>query len=1504
MTNAGGRAAIGGFLYQILCSLGRVTTIAMQELDHGAGETSAQLVLEPEAGDLQISEDATRVVEQFKSRSTGKPWTSGEIINAVLPDLLKATRNAPANTRLVLRFVTNGRCVADDLQRFTSLVSRMADPNAANLAIGSATLTFHMDHEECTAAEYLSEIARRLGCQGADDPNLLRLLANFEIEDESDEAKVVAQVDAVLSKLVEAREDVESKRNELIGRLLELARGGASIDVCKFLRDAGLDPVRLRIVQRLPAILGGWLRHSATVLGYERRLDVRPPLVLSAGAPVVVIEGDSGQGKSWSLARLADDLAERGQLVILLPAEDRLTDIEKFVVQRIWHSASFDHPMPLSNIAERIAPSIPSEDRYWLTLCIDDVQNGQLIRDVAHENWSRFGVRIVMSTPPRMANMAATMIAGTQRSRVRDFTIRELRDYLGRRGREPTTIPDDVIRLLQRPILALLYCRIADGAWVPQTEYALIDRYWRYATSEYAAQTEHPGDKHHLKLLASSILDPSAVYPWPDAVAIGAGLSDERRKRLLAAGLLQATDNGVALSHDRLLNWAVAEWLRDQLQQRTLTVQAVGEFLQRILRIDGDWVNNVASRRLGYVPMDLLWLLVVADDHNTAAALIAALSAHSRLRITEKGLFRELLPTLGSKVLTTLVTLLAQPLESDRQWLIAREVGEAIGVLGQIDSRGAANAAHRLLDLSNAAGETAALTALAKISAPSLLDRIWAIHLRRKAVFESKAGHHQGGDFLTIQESFAALVPSSRATPEWIARTARSPTPHKDQLVYLLMSLPHAQALTLWRPLRDLLFADVAQNRWCLARALRAFGTTADVAFLEAWIAEGGDGYDLAARFDALARLSPEGALACLPAMRQTFLASTTREWLPGLFLRAGPAASAAFLATFGSTFEGVRDLAMIYAQWQEYLDVATLRRILDVLTEQLAERDSNDKWEPRGAWHLLRLVAHLYRPELLAVLAEYRGHHLEELLVRRAARLSGRVGLDVDRDEEDFCRVLLKMGSAGLQMVVLGQLNRQSKFARIDGLRAALWVDGPALRERLRQMANDAAPNKDEAYALINVLTALGERDAIVALLRAGVNLPLSALSHAKNFSPLSDEDFTRARDDVATGNERARLAGILTLAISGRSDASDALIDLVGRAPTDSADARVGVMVLNALECYAPTLLPKLQAMLTNRDSWNVVADYLVNRSEAGAHAPLIAHFATHTLQQIRGSEIQVAFGLLRHADSVDETRQFLRRLSHSSLGSDIQGDLQTEFLKAGDEQARDILYELAWRVSSSRRGSAAAATRTLATFDQQSAYDAACRQLRHEFSFDFLKRLLKLDPEAGFDVVVNELYESASRKDRWLMGRAIRWYVDPTKSEPKLEAMSVDEDPRRRKAACEILGWQKDDMLARRLIELIDDNEKSVEGAALEALRCQRHQQIASELRRLLVSARRDRKWAFLTALVQAADPYLLNWEEDPLSIRSISDELPPGYEQTLEDLMRDAYKVADNVKDPEE
>ena len=244
-----------------------------------------------------------------------------------------------------------------------------------------------------------------------------------------------------------------------------------------------------------------------------------------------------------------------------------------------------------------------------MTICIDDLQEIKEVNRLLMQPWKRWGIRLALTVPPAVGKaIAARQLEGVHVREVPDFTPSEARACLERHGYDWGEIQDDVRDTLRRPILVEIYCRVAEtGRWAPYNEYEIYERFWQGVTHK-RDQPAHPSDRGILLQLAASVINEDARYPWPQDFWRECGLSDEALLRLESIGWLRRGRRGdVEIWHDRLLNWAIAEWLIDQRRTQQIDQSKLAELLCRMYQNRPDF----AGKRLGYVLMDYLWLACI-----------------------------------------------------------------------------------------------------------------------------------------------------------------------------------------------------------------------------------------------------------------------------------------------------------------------------------------------------------------------------------------------------------------------------------------------------------------------------------------------------------------------------------------------------------------------------------------------------------------------------------------------------------------------------------------------------------------------------------------------------------------------------------------------------------------------------------------------------------------------------------------------------------------------------
>lgn len=658
----GGSATINGIVYQMLWSLLRALRMYVRECDRSATDDSVEravLILEPHegGGDVQERGGRRRVVEQLKTKSGGDTWSLAEVVQEVLPDLYLARDPAFAETDY--RFVTEGRMGRwEDVYRFFRSLKARGKPGADVLGRLDGRRPIPFQHatsskngvepplwplkeytERSLFERVVAEVRKRPRVREDETVEQTRagvweLLANFEFVPDKTLDAVRREVDTILLALVVSADDLAQKRQAMLTGLAERATfGGARIEAGEFLHPYALDATPLTswavLRRRAAECLDGELNRA----GYAPSLDVRTPKADAvgrawlSGPAILAVAGDSGAGKSWALYALARQLVAGQGLVILIEARgDGDADCQR-AADLFWtRIKGNEDSRSLERTAARRRQLVPSQDGAWLTLLIDGVRSHQEARQLALLPWEEWGVRMACSCLPELARTLKA--EGKDRCLVHevgDFTLPELHRYLDLRleGVWGDT-PQDVRQTLRRPLLARLYCEVAaPRGWEPANEYELYHRCW--ARLREGEQGDHPLDMVPLLRLALGVLN-GDHYPWTVCQLREAAMNDDGLARLCRAGWLQHTPpDRYQVWHDRLLNWAVAEAICEQYHSRAMDLPTVCARLRCLYLTPWQGV----ARPLGYVPMDVLWLLADPARNATDAveAIIEALEA-------------------------------------------------------------------------------------------------------------------------------------------------------------------------------------------------------------------------------------------------------------------------------------------------------------------------------------------------------------------------------------------------------------------------------------------------------------------------------------------------------------------------------------------------------------------------------------------------------------------------------------------------------------------------------------------------------------------------------------------------------------------------------------------------------------------------------------------------------------------------------------------------------------
>jgi len=1464
----GGQLCVRGILQQMLRGLAQGTELAFKDGKVAGGELrSVLLTFEPfDGGDQQAQTTDRRVVEQMKIRTTGKPWTTGEIAGEVLHDLLRAVKDQSLPT--VYRFTTDGALNCDELLRMRDRLAGREIPDDPVAALDDAdTNAFHYGGPKSERAFFLALYER---AKGKSARALWEVIANLEIEGDISERRLIKQIDDFLRDIVDFGEDVEAKRAHLIVLMMGLASKGGNITFEALLEQADLPVERTLHYAKLPLVTSEALKADLAILGYDATHDVRDP-PRAAGTGITLFAGDSGYGKSWRIGAMLRALDREGHLVVMATNAGSLAAIQEKITDLVWHS-SFDKAQSMPGLQRRLGHRFVDDDGVWLTVGIDDVQDRTLVAALRAANWAQYGIRVVATVPSWIAEEFSKQPQSPSIAAVGRFSLPQVRAFLKGHGRNWVTLPPDVVELLQTPIFADLYRRLDHDEWLPLDEYALLDRFWRYATYDIKGMAAYQDDAIGLEQLARTLLRPTGRYPWTTKAAMTAGLKQNARARLVKSGILRQGATGTVVLHDRVLNWVIARAIVDDVVEKGIGAQQV---LRRLERVNmPDKVAPGLGHRLGYVLLDVLWLLCRCVDADLVGEVISALLQSPHIHLTEKVFIEEHLPGLGAPLLPALAILAQRTGENHRSNAI--HAARAIATIGKTE-KGPVDAviADLLKEGQSEAAIRSGLIAAAGLVIPAAIERLWNIHLARAEANEAALGdedlHKRHNLSQAAQTSFDAIKRTAAEAPDWIGATLDQSTGPiaVEKLLELLLEVEHGAGLDVWKQRKATFFARIPPGKSILPRAIKHFGDSEETDRLELE-SDGADWREPQRRFDALIRIAPARAVKRLEEIGPDLLG--WRSWfsVARLVRNGGDNVRAILLSRHPQDWEGMADLAHTYWHDRLKIDQASFRAMITALERRLADC-AGQPWAPTRERTLVRFLAETARPDLLAILESYRGSEFERLLREVATSGKGRDGLGVDPDADQIECLLMMIGGTGYRDMVAAQVARERPVARRDGYQAAIHLPKGEIASDLSMAANADKATELVAYDLTLALAVHGcdaQLYASVVKTHAAYN---DAIDVREKQGPWSSDVETQLRGDLASSDSAARIGATCALAMAPPPDALDLLVETLARCPDDDPSSLTVVRISAYLRLYSPAMLPQLERMLTLGDEKirEAVLPYLAEVGDDEAHGVARAMLASGMGGKYDRSVLRAAYAVSEHdaAEGAASARllPFLdlhhgmypvgliaRRLHDIDVVSDAA---LIDLGYSSEDLSSDCVFILVDRIK---------------VFDPVEARAIAERRFARRPSAGGARQILELGVEEGLDYLIEAYLAEKLHEVRWLIARALRRHGDRELVLDRLAALAGRNSSNSRMAAAELLGWIPGERSAALLAALVDDPIVEVSDAALEGEGRAEAENWGKMLIAEIPGADHLGRWSRLYALIDLVDPYLIEQDSDGLAI----------------------------------
>ncbi len=1541
MTQAGGSATINGVLYQILGSIDWAVRIRLSATVESDDFSKALLILEPAGGggDVVIKWDTGRIVEQWKAKSDHKTWSLAKVIDTVIPDLYLSVSVNHLDAKSEYRFITEGR--RGNWERaeefFKSLNPPIPDDPLESLDDNDEISSFKRerlvgDKKKSVTCKFtrrtlFKEIADKVRERKAISEEsetttyqkLWHLLARFELKKPLAKEELEKRINAFLYGVVDYCEQIDGKRRELCGFIMQqVAKGEMKLSPKELLKGAGLNARSLEDWLTIKKELDRSLEYAfENIARYIPSEDVRKTPDWPEGIDILLLSGESGQGKTWQLAKLASDMRMPAVFIEAKgDAEKTLEDASRIIWKDV---AGHDNLITLDRIVSRreeIHKTLNNRTS-WLLLCIDDIQSIREARELIRKDWEGWVIRLTMTVPPTIGQILKKEASEkVHLIEVQDFTFEELRRYLQCRNRKWEIVPPDVRSTLFRPFLAKLYCDLPESPeWVPINEYQLYEKYWKRIDIA-REQADFPNDASLLIRLVRTIFE--ETYPWTSGQIEDVGLNNEARKRLESIGWLKRLDNNYAgIWHDRLLNWAVAESLITERREKAITCEELGNKLAGLL---GE-KTTYAGKYLGYVLMDVLWIASDARNplSNEVHKYLSIIDSSSKIPSTK--FYRDSLPTLGDRIIPAIIQRVrTSKTKTEHSWFLR----DALIEIGKKSPDAVKKSALQLLDDPLSELKQAAAGVLSKYPCADALEKLWRLHKHNVKLRENKNNRYA---FWLYQDTSAALNACIQLDSSWLVEkihNVRSDEPVWE-LAYKL-GLVDPSATNIWLEVRDELFEKVPEHKArCLIHCVRHFKDTEKITWVESCLEVTEDedkDFIRASALAVLALFEPQKTLRYLEKKLLSMweLPMTRGWWLPELLIRV-PGETRQYLRNLMIKFpDKFWDIAHIYKNYENEMDVETLNLLLERLEQRLSDIRQNADLSETGSTpflNILNFFSKISRYELLSCFESKANSVLERELVEIAYL---RVGKE-ERYLKDIKLILLKIGGCGLTKVINTELTHTDPDVRISGIgwssvqpdsKTFLNLKKIIQSDVLWDMNDNSTFPLEQLYATTN-LACLGDIETMIdAILKWGNDVASIHLSQ------IITKQFLRSKTLLADLNQclesddsDQRGKAILILGYGKRTEFAKRIRELFQEASPDSKLAFYCLIAMYELkdEDERTVKCIKKQLYPYETEYGRLAGETLLEIGTPEA-IKVIKEYIEYSINNINQPSIpENALDLaVNLAKRFPAEIMFSAQIIWKKIKELPQEDLKPIWFECiGYLEDAEVSYWLWDRISSTKSQERAIfAIRGSAKFDPDVAFEAAQQLLKDSLNSKALipELLVELDVKRAIPILCEHIAYERENLCHQSIGRALRnsEYTDFILEH--VESLCKSSSSIEIQAGVELCGWQEGNFIEDMLNGYaLNDPDAEVRKTAIEALKRYRQRQGTRKLIDILKSAKGCQRWSILEAILQQEDPYLLTNEKDPLCLFKVLENMPFRFsiyaQEKIDERIKEIKKKAEEI-----
>lgn len=1481
MAQAGGSATINGVLYQILGALQQSLSYRIVQAEIRDGDfQKVSLLIEPSGGggDLQIFASGFRTVQQWKAKSTGGTWSLKEVIEEVLPDLYRSVSCDQLEEGWSFQFVTEGRIGKweDAYAFFQTLPASCQETNLQHIFPNSKK-RHKLGRKVLSDKQLFVLICNRLRSEGEDRfsvrKKVLFLLSHFKLVHSVSPDQLIARINSKLSLYVDLREEVDNKRRQLCGILLEIGSEGNRLFTAESLMQSAMIPLQsFDDWPRLKRRMDERLRERLKAEQYASTSDVRETISISG---MTVIHGESGQGKTWCLARAALTHMETDAIVIWVPNWSK-SPVEEFVRDELWsYGLQRDSHLHLSRVVEKVRKT---ETRRWLVVCIDDVQAADLPR-IVHGEWGRWGIDLGVSMNSSLLS-EISLRDQARMIKLRDFTLQELRKFFELNHLPWATTSWDLLQLLRHPFLAGLFARVSrrHPGFDPSSEYELMDAAWDPLQS-----TGFSLLRSLLKLESS---DPTHRWTLEEVHQVGGSTSSV--ENLTGAGWLRHSGEGtVMIPHSRFFCWAYAKFLVFYLKQKQLGFE---EFCTTVTNC---FFGQNSRNMLGYVPMDVLWLLLKegAPLNNNTWRLIERFESHSGIGHEDQILYQNLIATLGDKVVPALL-LRVENIGGLTQNAVTTRVAEAIKLIASREPQVAEIVVPKCVNSFLPSLQELGLRLTHEFPKSASADDIWRIY----------CGTITSHDDVAMRLNPLARKALLRIAPhsaEWLRTQilAESIPSHLDVLAFALSEAAGNECVrAIWLQVKEHLFSNLPPGeRGSIAACISNFSDECEYERLES-LAYCKDKFDGRDALWALAYRRPERVLDILCEVPSSQL-----FWIVGylgtaIFATGNPDISEKVLEHLRLCPNRWHDVLAVIAPHSDQLEEPALAFMLDMLNKALSSYlSSPSKSNHSDCYNLLEYTQQLSGNSALKVLNAAKSTSLEENLVSYSKKRAATRIESPDYPLRNAVSLLKKIGGDGFASINNLLLVSHDPFQKLEACRMSVVLPNSDTRELLHDivMSDELWQKASEPVNYVqrialDCLAALGENESLVqGVLKWGFKSSEMLVDLREGQPAMTDNEIAIALDSIESTQSELQCNAILAIGLSGRTEFAEKLWDIYQKVEFQSPVAEACLVAFSWLELNCEQHWTRLVSQYkSGHHKWRVLANVNSKTSSSTILASLVVD-----VDELDDADK----ALVRFLSRDQGVRPLIEHQVRKLLTEQFFFDDTIELLDLYRKEDVDALWEKShnpyrgFHVS----GAMGAAVRRLGEIEAEAAFDVGLQALQsHGKDMEHIvPALLQINLPKAIEELCELIRGGMDKQLCSVVGRNFRRFASCDDYSPEIKKLLKDEDWLSRRAGallCSYLGSDPTDGLIKKLAYA--DARWEVCFEAHKTIRAFQKENEAKKMVASLLDTDISNVWGKLDYIVALVDPYILTQPGDPIGLRNALANFPRFVQVHADELIR--------------